>query len=329
MMKSRAERIAATMEKIADLKGKWTTLKNRISRLEQTLKTLLKHSETERDALILTDAKNRLQADPKEVETLRKRLDEQALTDEQRALFNLPPKNGGDAERHAPNSATETMSNTPRSTANNGDGASAGTADPDAAEADTPDSTANAAPDESRSHANDVDAAPAEQRSAQAAAANQPAPHNQDPRATAKQLDYIKALIAQRPEKEVRTLRKKLNEQALTDEQRHCSTSPPRMGAMPSAMRRIRRPKPRATRLGRPPTTATVPLRALRTPTPPKPTLRTRRQTPLPTSLGPTQTTSTPRRPSRDRRRPRRRINPHLTTRTQGPPQSSLITSRP
>ena len=216
MMKSRAERIAATMEKIADLKGKWTTLKNRISRLEQTLKTLLKHSETERDALILTDAKNRLQADPKEVETLRKRLDEQALTDEQRALFNLPPKNGGDAERHAPNSATETMSNTPRSTANNGDGASAGTADPDAAEADTPDSTANAAPDESRSHANDVDAAPAEQRSAQAAAANQPAPHNQDPRATAKQLDYIKALIAQRPEKEVRTLRKKLNEQALT-----------------------------------------------------------------------------------------------------------------
>ena len=155
-----------------------------------------------RDALILADAKNRLQADPKEVETLRKRLDEQALTDEQRALFNLPPKNGGDAERDAPNSATETTSNTPRSAANNGDGAPAGTADPDAAEADTPDSTANAAPDESRSHANDVDvdAAPAEQRSAQAAAANQPAPHNQDPRATAKQLDYIKTLIAQRPE---------------------------------------------------------------------------------------------------------------------------------
>ncbi len=64
MMKSRAERIAAITEKIAELTGKWTKLKNRISRLEQTLKTLLKHSETERDMRIPGQTDHRFRPKP-------------------------------------------------------------------------------------------------------------------------------------------------------------------------------------------------------------------------------------------------------------------------
>ena len=201
-MKARRQRIASITLKIANLTEKCIKLKNRISKLQQTLKTLRKESEAERDALILADAKNRLQSDPEEFKMFRTRLNRQPLTDEQRALFDSDPKDAGDAERDAPDSATSAATDTPRSTANSVDGAPAGTPDAGAAAAATPDSTEHAAPDESRSRANhlDGDAAPTKQRSTQAAAPSQPASDGQDPSATPKQIDFVEALIAKRPE---------------------------------------------------------------------------------------------------------------------------------
>lgn len=195
-MKSRPERIAALKAKIAELTEKWTKLKNRISKLEQTRRTLLKQSKVERDRLILADARSRIDNDPKELEMFRQR-----LTDEERASFDSVSKDVRDIERDTPDSPTHAAT-TPRPAANSVDGAPADAPDADAADADTPDPTANAAPDESRSRDDDLDgdAAPAKQRPTQVAATNHTAPDTQDPRATVKQLDFIKALIIQSPE---------------------------------------------------------------------------------------------------------------------------------
>ena len=92
-MKSRAERIVELKRCIAELTAKENKYSARREKLEAKLKALEDKDDTERNALILDDCKCRLDSDPKEFEQLRKRLDQRKLTDEQRRLFGLPPKN--------------------------------------------------------------------------------------------------------------------------------------------------------------------------------------------------------------------------------------------
>ena len=110
----------------------------------------------DRNALILEDCKDRLDSDPRERERLRKRLDQRKLSDEQRRLFDLPPKNDlgkPDAARPATDSATDE----PQAPAINADGGAATTDHPDAVEPDAPQSATDPACDEPQPPANRAD----------------------------------------------------------------------------------------------------------------------------------------------------------------------------
>ena len=218
-MKSRAERIVELKRCIAELTAKENKYSARREKLEAKLKALEDKDDTERNALILDDCKCRLDSDPKEFEQLRKRLDQRKLTDEQRRLFGLPPKNNP-AKPDAARSATDPAGDGHQAPAT-ADSDSATTAQPDATESDAPESATVPASDEHQSSAPDVDgesAAPAHvdavgpHTPASAADPNpvdavvalsgkvSPKPAKPAPGATARQIAFITNLIAQNPD---------------------------------------------------------------------------------------------------------------------------------
>ena len=146
-MKSRQARIEAKQKGIDALQAKETRIRNQRMKLEQQVKRLREQCEAARDVVLLDYLKNRLRQHPEEREALQKSLADRELTDEQRMLFNLPPRDADRAASAGPNAVTDATRQTPQPAANHADEEPSGTQDAAVAEADPPDAAPDAAAD--------------------------------------------------------------------------------------------------------------------------------------------------------------------------------------
>ena len=146
-MKSRQARIEAKQKSIDVLQAKETRIRNQRMKLEQQVKRLREQCEAARDVVLLEYLKDRLREHPEEREALEKSLADRELTDEQRMLFNLPPRDADRAASAGPNAVTDATRQTPQPAANHADEETSGTQDAAVAEADPPDAAPDAATD--------------------------------------------------------------------------------------------------------------------------------------------------------------------------------------
>lgn len=201
-MRSLREQINHSERKIAELTAKENKCKNRRQKEEQKLKPLLRRLNARRDSLQLTALRHLLENDPDVLAKLRNTLDQLDLSNEDRALVDLPPKpkdNLG-AATDVPGSGSDTPSPTPRSRADNSGKDALPAGNQDRTPAASPDSTGDAAaatPSSPTSHV-DGDAAPSQPMARAAATSASPEPGDKP---TEKQLKFLKDLIAKYPDK--------------------------------------------------------------------------------------------------------------------------------
>ena len=198
-MRSLNEQIAHLKLKIADLAAKEEKYKNRRLKEEQKLKSLLRRLKTQRDSLYLTALRHLIDNDPEELAKLQKTLDQLDLSNDDRALVDLPAKDTRSATTDVPDSGSDTPSPTPRSPANNSGGDALQTQDQDR----TPAAAPNTAPDTAAATPSlttpvDRDTVPSQPKAPNAAANASLVPGDKP---TEKQLTFLKDLIAKSPDK--------------------------------------------------------------------------------------------------------------------------------
>ena len=199
-MRTLDEQIVYVKSKIGDLAAKEGKYKNRRTKLEQRLKTLLKHRQARLDSLHLAALQVRIDNDPAELARLQNTLAQLVLTDEERALVGLPANDTSDAGADVPDSGSAPP-HAPRSSAND-------SAPVDPLGVEKPDATPSAPSNSPTATADgkalsptdpvDGDAAPA-QLTAPTAGADASAEPGDEP--TEKQRKYLKDLIPKYPSK--------------------------------------------------------------------------------------------------------------------------------
>ena len=215
-MRTLDQQIDQTRQKISALRAKESNYKERRVKQELKLKGLLKRREDQQDSLLLTAFKRQLETDPEQLTMLKATLDELPLSDEQRALVDLPPKNDGRTAARASESGRQTRGTVPPPAVN---GTDAAPPQPKAAapEANVPegpgpepplaqdsDGTPAGFPDSAVESADEEPASPADRVDDGAAPLQPKAPNasaEPDDKPTENQLKYLKDLVNEYPDK--------------------------------------------------------------------------------------------------------------------------------